>query len=98
MNPNQLFIILAGMLVSEYPGNRLLQAILDARAMNAIPGYAGKLYGSLPSGEIREFDIAARTWSAPLAQHPLGPQAIAKTPAEQRAEALAMAQARGVQA
>jgi hypothetical protein len=98
MIPSQLFVLLAGMLVAEYPGARLLQAILDVRALNAIPGYAAKLYGSLPSGEIREFDIAARTWSAPLAQHPIGAQAVAKTPLEQRADALAMAQAQGVKA
>lgn len=97
MNPAQLFVLLAGALVAEYRGAQLLQAILDVRAVNAIPGYAAKLYGSLPTGEIREFDIQSRNWSAPLAQHPMGAQAAAKPFADQRAEALAMAQSRGVQ-
>lgn len=94
--PVQLFVIVAGMLGAQYPANAMLQAILDVRAVNAIPGYAAKLYGSNAAGDIREFDIAGRTWSAVLPEHPMGVQAKAKPMAEQLAEqaaALAAVQA-----
>lgn len=94
--PQQLFVIVAGMLAAQYPANALLQSILDVRALNAIPGYGAKLYGANAAGEIREFDIGARTWSLPLAEHPLGAQQKAKSDAEQRAEARAQAEALGV--
>jgi hypothetical protein len=94
--PQQLFVIVAGMLAAQYPANALLQAILDVRALNAIPGYAAKLYGANTAGEIREFDIAGRAWSQPLAEHPMGAQAKAKSESEQRAEARAQAEALGV--
>ena len=87
--PVRYFIITLGLLASEYTRRELLAALKDLRELIAVGGFAPKLYGVTAAGEIREFNPADRTWSAPLAVHPLGAQPQAAAEADQVNAALA---------
>lgn len=69
------FLITIGLLGAEYSKGQLLMALRDLRELIAVGGFSPELYGVDEAGDIRRFVPASRTWSAPLAEHPIGPQA-----------------------
>lgn len=89
--PIRYFIITLGLLAGEYSRPELLAALKDLRELIQVGGFAPKLYGVTASGAILEFNPADRSWSAPLAQHPLGAQPQAPAEADQIAAAMAKA-------
>lgn len=91
------FILTLGVLGRDYEARQLIDALRDLRELVQVGGFDPKLYGVTPTGAIREFVPASRTWTAPLAQHPLGAQATAKPAADQIAEQLAARAAAAVQ-
>jgi len=58
---------LPGVLGKAYDQAGLIDALRDAREMRGIAGFEGKLFAVMDDGLIREFDFAARQFTAPVA-------------------------------
>jgi len=58
---------LPGILGKVYAQTGFIDALRDAREMRGIAGFEGKLFAVMDDGLIREFDFAARQFTAPVA-------------------------------
>lgn len=75
--PVRFWIQILGLVGQEYQRPQLLAALRDLRELVQVGGFDPKLYGVDSAGQIREFRPGTRDWTAPLAEHPMGPQAVA---------------------
>lgn len=65
--PSQFLVsALPGVLGKSYLAGGFIEALRDARELRSIVGFEGKLFSVFDDGTVREFDLVARTFGAPI--------------------------------